>query len=138
MNTDLVRHNRPVTDRLHPLVYQGLGALALWLVISVWALFDRGPYMALTVVVITGFFLMLAALPFLIWRTWRKAGGSEDSPGRANSFQDWTHGEFQTWTGPLSGREAATQIFLPIAAVSVGMTIFGLVLFFTLPQLGYS
>jgi hypothetical protein len=136
MTTHVIRHNRPVTDRLHPLVYQGLGALAFWLVLSVWVLFDRGPYMSLTAAVITGFFFIFAALPFMIWHSWRKAGGADDAPG-ANSFQDWSHGEFQTWTGPLSGYEAATQILLPIAAVSFGMTIFGLVLLFTLPSLGY-
>jgi hypothetical protein len=41
-----------------------------------------------------------------------------------------------TWTGRVSGREAAMQILLPIAAVAFGMTIFGLVFLFTVPDLG--
>ena len=40
-------------------------------------------------------------------------------------------------TGALSGREAAMQILLPIAAVSIGMTIFGLVFYFDVPHAGY-
>jgi hypothetical protein len=35
----------------------------------------------------------------------------------------------------LRGKEAAMQILLPIAAVSIGMTIFGLVFLFDLPHL---
>ncbi len=35
----------------------------------------------------------------------------------------------------LSGREAAMQILLPIAAVAIGMTIFGLVFYFDVPAL---
>jgi hypothetical protein len=37
----------------------------------------------------------------------------------------------------LTGREAAMQILLPIAAVSIGMFIFGLVCYFDVPHTGY-
>ncbi|HEX5507900.1 MAG TPA: hypothetical protein VFX37_05290 [Pseudolabrys sp.] len=130
-------HHR-VAQGLHPLVYKGIAGLALWFVLSVWVLFDRGPYMLLTIAAITGFFIIVVAIPFFIWLTWRKSTGARPLPGQQRTFQNWTHGEFQTWTGPLSGREAATQIILPIAAVSLGITAFGLVLYFTLPSLGYS
>jgi hypothetical protein len=45
--------------------------------------------------------------------------------------------EFATSTGTLSGREAAQQILLPIVAVSIGMTIFGLVFYFDVPHAAF-
>jgi hypothetical protein len=41
-----------------------------------------------------------------------------------------------TWTGGISGGEAAIQILLPISAVAFGMTIFGLLFLFAVPHLG--
>jgi len=51
-------------------------------------------------------------------------------------LRDWLSHSFDTWTGRATGRDAAAQILLPIAAVAFGMTIFGLVFLFTVPQLG--
>src|SRR5262245_31265560 len=36
MSTELIRHNRPISDHLHPAVYAAMAGLALWLVVSVW------------------------------------------------------------------------------------------------------
>jgi hypothetical protein len=136
--TSDTEHNTPVSQGLHPLVYKSVAGLALWFVLSVWVLFNRGPYMVLSIAAITGFFIIVVAIPTVIWLTWRKSTRGATLPGQERSFLDWSHREFQTWTGPLSGREAATQVILPIAAVSLGITAFGLVLYFTLPSLGYS
>jgi hypothetical protein len=38
-------------------------------------------------------------------------------------------------TGGISGREAMVQILLPIGAVAICMTIFGLVFLFAVPNL---
>jgi hypothetical protein len=93
--------------------------------------------MSLTTAAIAGIFIMLVGIPFLIWRTWRRS--APDEVRQANrSFLDWRHGQFETSSGSLSGTEAAVLILLPIIAVSFGMTAFGLVLYFTLPTLGYS
>jgi len=51
-------------------------------------------------------------------------------------LRDWLSHSFETWTGSTSGRDAAAQVLLPIAAVAFGMTIFGLVFLFTVPQFG--
>ena len=51
-------------------------------------------------------------------------------------FGKWTACSFETWTGGISGREAAMQILLPIAAVAIGMTIFGLVFALAVPNPG--
>jgi hypothetical protein len=137
-HTPALRHNAPATDRLHPLIYKGLGLLALWLVISVIVLFNRGQYMSLTTAAIAGIFVMIVGIPFQIWRIWCRSTPDEVRRNESRSFFDWRHRQFETSSGSLSGTEAAILILLPIIAVSFGMTAFGLVLYFTLPTLGYS
>jgi hypothetical protein len=128
-------HSRPATDTLHPLVYRSIVGLTIWLVISVWALFSRGTYEGLTLSVITLFFLVLVGIPLILWRTWRH----NTEPGARQAsfvpFTEWISHTFETWTGDVSGLEAAMQILLPIAAVAIGMTIFGLVFMFAVPNL---
>lgn len=129
-----VRHNRPTSDDLHPLVYRSIIGLTGWLVLSVWALFSRGTYEGLTLSVITLFFLILVGIPVLLWLTWRRSDPDEQR-GYAVPFNEWASHPFETWTGNITGREASMQILLPIAAVAFGMTIFGLVFLFTVPHL---
>ena len=138
MTTDArpVRHNRPIHDGLHPLVYRSIVALTIWLVLSVWVFFDRGAYVGLTLAMITVFFVIVVGIPVLIWKTWQHNAPSEETREPAGSFDAWASQSFATWTGALSGREATMQILLPIAAVALGMTIFGLVFYFDVPHVG--
>jgi hypothetical protein len=127
------RPQRPVQDGLHPYVYRAIVALTIWLVFSVWALFDRGAGVALNLLIVTVFFVVAVGVPSLIALTRRR--NLDERPAQSTRFRDWAAGEFATGTGPLSGRAAAMQILLPIAAVAIGMTIFGLVLYFDLPEI---
>jgi Mn2+/Fe2+ NRAMP family transporter len=137
-NTLPVRYSPPATDELHPWVYRAIIGLTIWLVLSVWVLFSRGTYEGLTLSVITLFFLILVGIPVLLWLTWRRNTDPKEQRGFVAPFHDWASQSFQTWTGGVSGREASTQILLPIAAVAFGMTIFGLVFLFAVPHLGSS
>ena len=126
---------RPDTasDELHPLVYRSIVGLTIWLVLSAWALFSRGDYAGLILSVITLFFLVLVGIPLILWVTWRH--NSDPASRRVEPFVEWASHAFETWTGRVSGLEASMQILLPIAAVAIGMTIFGLVFMFTVPNL---
>jgi hypothetical protein len=130
-----VRDNRP-NDELHPLIYQSLIGLTIWLVLSAWGLFSRGAYEGLTLSVITLFFVILVGIPVLLWLTWRRNIDPNEQHTYTAPFGEWISRPFVTWTGRISGREAAVQILLPIAAVAFGMTIFGLAFLFAVPQLG--
>ncbi|HEY1474586.1 MAG TPA: hypothetical protein VGF53_10945 [Pseudolabrys sp.] len=132
-----VRYDRPIHDGLHPLVYRSMVALTIWLVLSVWAFFSTGAYIGLTLAMVTLFFVVLVAIPVIIWKTWQHNALPEETREPAESFDAWASQRFATSTGALSGREAAMQILLPIAAVSIGMTIFGLVFYFDVPHGGY-
>ena len=130
-------HDRPMHDGLHPLVYRSMIALTIWLVLSVWVFFNRGAYVGLTLAMITVFFVILMGIPVLIWKTWQHNAPAEETREPKESFDAWASQSFATRTGALSGREAAMQILLPIAAVSIGMFIFGLVYYFDIPHAGY-
>ena len=131
------RRNRPINDALHPLVYKTMIGLTIWLVLSIWALFGGGAYVGLTFAMVTLFFAVIVAIPLLLWLAWRHNADPHDTGSPSETFRDWTSHEFITWTGGLSGREAAMQILLPLAAVSIGMTVFGLVYYFDVPHAGY-
>jgi hypothetical protein len=121
-------------DELHPLVYRAMIGLTIWFVLSVWALFDRGSYVGLDLAIVTLFFLIFAALPTTLWLAWRRNTDPNEQHSYVTPFREWISHPFVTWTGGISGREAAMQILLPIAAVAFGMTIFGLVFLFAVPR----
>jgi len=131
-----VRRDLPTNAALHPFVYRAIIGLTIWLVLSAWALFSRGTYEGLTLSVITFFFLILVGIPVLLWRTWQHNAGLHDQLDHDEPFNEWASSSFATWTGAISGWEAATQILLPIAAVAIGMTIFGLTYLFAVPHAG--
>ena len=136
MNAHPDRRNAPVHDELHPLIYRAMIGLTFWLVLSIWALFDRGSYAGLTLGVITLFFLIAVGVPVLLWLTWRRNTAPQEQTRVNEPLRDWLSQSFETWTGDTTGKDAAAQVLLPIAAVAFGMTIFGLVFLFTVPQLG--
>jgi hypothetical protein len=131
MGKSIARRNEAISDHLHPIVYLAITGLALWLVLSVWVLFDSAPYAGLIDTVVTGFLLIAVAIPLVLWRVWRRHGAVEDIY-HAPRLRDWAAGEFDTSTGKLRAWDAGMQILLPIAAVAFGMTAFGIVLYLTL------
>lgn len=130
-----IRLGQPTNDELHPLVYRSIVGLTIWLVLSVWALFSRGTYEGLTLSVITLFFLVLVGIPLILWLTWRHNTAPDARQEHIAPFAEWASHSFETWTGAVTGLDAAAQILLPIAAVAIGMTIFGLVFAFAVPNL---
>jgi hypothetical protein len=114
-----------VTRRLHPRVYALMIGLAFWLVLSVW-LFAGGGVVDYLLVIVSGFIAIAVALPLILSRVGHIDDAKEDDA--LQSFRDWSTADFDTWQGRLSGAQAATQILLPIAAVAIGMTVFGVAL----------
>ncbi len=130
----LARNNRPTNDELHPFIYRAIIGLTVWLVLSIWFFFSRGGYTGLDAGVITFFFSVLVGIPVVLWLSWRNNTDTNEHHGYFAPYHDWASHAFETWTGGINGREAAVQILLPIAAVAIGMTIFGLVFLFAIPQ----
>jgi hypothetical protein len=114
-----------IARRLHPRVYALMIGLALWLVLSVW-LFAGSGIADYLLVIVSGFIVIAVALPLILSRVTRIDDAADDD--EPQSFRDWSAADFDTWQGRLSGAQAATQILLPIAAVAIGMTVFGIAL----------
>lgn len=113
------------TDTLPLSVYAALVGFVLWMVIAAWGFAGPG-YADVTLTVITGFFLVVIAIPFVLWRVWR-ANREPKAEGRHERFADFAAGDFETWQDRVKGRNAAAEIILPIAAAAVGMTAFAIV-----------
>ena len=120
-------HDRILSDGLHPLIYKALAGLALWLVVSAWIGFDGQGYVSFLLVVVTGFFLIAAAIPYLLWRVWRNNSPGESTGDNKIGFRAWWSGEFDTWQGRVEGWDATVEILLPLGAAAIGMTAIGLV-----------
>ena len=119
--------DRSPSDGLHPLIYKALAGLALWLVAAAWAGFSGPGYVSYLLVIVTGFFLIAAAIPYLLWRVWRRNAPGEATADTKVGFRAWWSGEFDTWQGRVEGWDAAVEILLPLGAAALGMTAIGLV-----------
>jgi hypothetical protein len=126
------RHDRHF-DGLHPAIYKALAVAALWLVVAAWIFFGtQGYYASFVMVVVTGFFLLAAAIPYVLWRVWRSTspeGQSEraEAGRRKVAFSDWWRGQIDTWQGPVEGWDAAVEVLMPLGVAALGMTLIGLV-----------
>lgn len=130
--------HHPTHDALHPLVYRTIIALAIWLVLSIWVFFGSGAYAGLTSAMITVFFAVVVGIQLLIWKSWQHNAPPIETRPDDEPFDAWKEEGFATRTGNLTGRAAAIQILTPIAAVSIGMFVFGLVYYFDIPHIvGY-
>jgi hypothetical protein len=114
----------PATGRLHSRVYALAIGLSVWLVLSVW-LFAGGGVADYLLFIVSGFIFIAVALPFILSRVGRNDEAAQSSAAEP-TFHDWAAADFDTWQGRLRGKDAAMQILLPIAAVAVGMTVFGI------------
>ena len=112
------------TATLHPRVYALAVGLVAWLVLSVWLFFSGPRSTDYLLAIVSGFMCIAVMLPFLLSRQRRPLQGDGQQP----SFRVWRTWRFETWTGRMSGFEAAEEILLPIAVVAFGMTAFGIVL----------
>jgi len=112
----------------HPTVYKIVAGLAVWFVLAAW-IFAGGGITDFLLVVVTGVFIVTLGIPALLALTHRARGGGERGvPG--GQFGDWVSREVHIQTGPVKGIFATVETALPIAAVAVGMTLFGLVVHF--------
>ncbi len=129
MAKDLVPVRPRVSDSLHPMVYAAIGALTLWLALWMWVGFADTGYTEFLLAVVSGFFLIAAAIPLAIWHMWKKHSG--DAGGKGESLRDWASNDFDIEPGPMQGREAAVEALLPIAAVAFGMMAIAIALLLT-------
>ena len=120
-------HGRAHFDGLHPAIYKALAGFALWMVLAAWVSFSGQGYASFVLAVVTFFFLIAGAIPFIMWRVWRRNAGDASARDGKPSFTDWWRGEFETWQGHVEGWDAAIEVLLPLGIAAIGMTLIGLV-----------
>ena len=127
MSRDLVAHNKPVFDQLHPRIYGAAVGLIAWFALMAWVLFDRGGTTSLSLMFVTVLFVVAVALPWTLSLVWRKFQMPYERQSEPTSFRDWSAGDFTVWGAKLHGTHAAIDVLLPLIAVSLGLTAIGIV-----------
>jgi hypothetical protein len=120
-------NEQPATKQLHPRIYAIAVGLAAWLVLSVWLFASTSGVTDYLLFIVSGFIVIAVGLPFTLSLVRRSRRATAELDGQ-RSFHDWAAADFDTSQGCLSGKAAAVQILLPIAAVAFGMTAFGVAL----------
>ena len=130
MTRELVRHNRPVSSEVHPFLFKIVVGLVVWFVLAAWAFFDDSGYTGLLLAVVSGVFFMAVAIPSILLRAGRKAGGDGSIHASQMSFRDWLAGQFVS-QDRRGAAESAVEIMLPIAAAAIGITALGFIFHLT-------
>ncbi len=114
---------------VHPLLYRIIiGLTVLWIVVA-WGFFVGHGYASLMLVAVTFMGIVAIVLPaelFRIRRNHRNVGHEPEQNLRPSfaSFRRWLARDLNTSEGRLKGMDAAVEILLPIAAVSIGGLLF--------------
>src|SRR3954462_8210186 len=127
MTKELVAHNKPVFDHLHPRVYQAAIGLVVWYVLSAWLLFDRKDDIGLPLAMVSVLLLVAVLLPLALVLVWKRHPLPDQQRPHQLSFHDWSVGDFAVWGARLHGSHAAIDVLLPLAAVAFGLTALGIV-----------
>jgi hypothetical protein len=126
MARELVAHNKPVFDRLHPRVYAAAIGLVAWYALAAWILFDHQDDIGLPLMMVSVLLLVAVLIPLALALVWRRHRTPGARPG-AISFTDWRAGDFAVWGSRLRASDAIIDLLLPLAAVAFGLTAIGIV-----------
>jgi len=127
MAKELVAHNKPVFDHLHPRVYQAAIGLVVWYVLSAWLLFDRKDDIGLPLAMVSVLLLVAVLLPLSLALVWKRHRLPHQRHPHQLSFHDWSVGDFAVWGARIHSQHAAIDMLLPLAAVAFGLTALGAV-----------
>jgi hypothetical protein len=127
MSRELIAHNRPVFDQLHPRIWSAAVGLIAWFALMAWILFDRSSDVTLSLMFVTVLFAVAIAVPWTLSLVWRKFQMPHEGHPKPTSFHDWREGDLVVWGARLRARDAAIDVLLPLVAVSLGLTAIGIV-----------
>jgi hypothetical protein len=127
MSRELVAHNRPVFDQLHPNVYRAAVGLVVWFALAAWVLFDRRNDIELPLAMVSVLLLVAVLLPWSLSLVWKRHRMPHEREPHRIPFRDWRIGDFTVWGSKLRGTDAAIDMLLPLAAVAFGLTGIGIV-----------
>lgn len=118
-------HELPPSDHLHPSVYIAIASLVLLFVVSAFVSF-AGREADYLLAVVTGFFVIVMAIPYLLWRVWRRHGDTKRR--RKSGCRTGLRAILRPGKAGSPVAKPQSRVLLPIAAVAFGMTAIGIVL----------
>jgi hypothetical protein len=131
MTRDLIRHNRPVFDHVHPRIFATAIGFVAWFVLAAWILFDHKfdtvDDMALPLAMASVLLFLTVLLLSTLMSMSKRHRLPRDGEALNIPFQDWKHGDFAVWGSRLKSTHAAIDILLPLAAAAFGLTAIGVV-----------
>lgn len=127
MSRELVAHNKPVFDQLHPRIFGAAVGLVAWFALMAWVLFDHGGDASLSLMFVTVLFVVAVLLPWSMSLVWKKHQLPHEPHSQQTTLRDWAAGDFAVWGAKVRGTHAAIDVLLPLAAVAFGLTGIGVV-----------
>ena len=127
MSRELLAHNKPTFDHLHPSIYGAAVGLVAWFALMAWVLFDRSSDTSLSLMFVSVLFLVAVLLPWSLSLIWKRDQMPFERHPQPTSFREWREGDFAVWGATLHGTHAAIDVLLPLVAVSFGLTAIGIV-----------
>lgn len=118
-----------VTTRIHPAIYRAIVGLALVLILSIWSFAGTG-YSGLAIAVAMLFVAVVLILSYVLSRIARRRAALLQERPPTEGLWRWLSEDFDAFSGRLKGWEALTTLILPLAAVSLGMMVFAIILHF--------
>lgn len=111
----------------HPAIYRAMAGFAGLTALASLVFFADGGPEAYVYVIVAGFILGSLGLPYLIRRARRRDArpwrGSVPPAETGESLSRFASSDFAAGPTRISGREAAIQALLPVAAVGIGMAL---------------
>ncbi len=127
MTREIVLHNRPVFDQIHPNIYRAAVGLVAWFAVAAWILFDRQSDIGLLLGMVSVLLLVAVLLPWSLSLVWKRHAKPDRPSPDKTSFHEWRTADFAVWGSKLHGTQAAIDMLLPLAAVAFGLTAIGVV-----------
>lgn len=112
---------------IHPSIYLAIAGMALVFIAcaGTFAAHNDSYYV---IAIACGFILAAIGLPFQLWRVRRRGHDPRDTSLSHRTLWGWLNADLDVWQERIKGRDAAAGILLPVAAVTIGMLAFAIIL----------
>jgi len=109
----------------HPFIYKIVIGLVALFVVAAWATFARRGETGESLGMVTLLLFVAVMIPYLMWLTWKHQQAPQATLQDWRSFREWAGSSTEVWQGRVKGSDAAINALLPIAAVAIGILLFG-------------
>jgi hypothetical protein len=112
---------------VHPGIYLAIVGMALVFIAcaGTFAAYNDSYYL---IAIACGFIAAAVGLPYQLWRVRRHGHDPRDTSLSHRTLWGWLNADLDVWQERIKGRDAAAAILLPIAAVTIGMLAFAIIL----------